>query len=281
MDGNERPAGAARGRLGPRGGGEGWLSRTSCSRRSTSSPTRSATRSRAARTRRTAHPGRAAHARGRHPRTSTRCSSSPAARRSTPAWWPSTPSSTGRGSRWRSRSPASSATATPSWTATRSPSASRSRGRPSTPSRPSGTPRTQVRRSLAITNTVGSSIARESDGVLYTHAGPEIGVAVDEDLRYPDGRRCTCSRCTWRRSEARCTPRRSRGSSTGCERFPARSTARWSWTTQIAALAERYANASDVLFIGRHTGLPGRPGGRAQAQGDLLHPRRGLPGRVS
>ena len=30
---------------------------------------------------------------------------------------------------------------------------------------------------LAITNTVGSSIARESDGVLYTHAGPEIGVA--------------------------------------------------------------------------------------------------------
>src|SRR5207302_4729247 len=31
---------------------------------------------------------------------------------------------------------------------------------------------------IAITNTVGSSIARESDGVLYTHAGPEIGVAA-------------------------------------------------------------------------------------------------------
>src|SRR5919201_1037255 len=31
---------------------------------------------------------------------------------------------------------------------------------------------------LAITNTVGSSIARESDGVLYTHAGPERGVAA-------------------------------------------------------------------------------------------------------
>jgi glucosamine--fructose-6-phosphate aminotransferase (isomerizing) len=30
---------------------------------------------------------------------------------------------------------------------------------------------------LAITNVVGSAIARESDGVLYTHAGPEIGVA--------------------------------------------------------------------------------------------------------
>jgi glucosamine--fructose-6-phosphate aminotransferase (isomerizing) len=30
---------------------------------------------------------------------------------------------------------------------------------------------------LAITNVVGSSVARESDGLLYIHAGPEIGVA--------------------------------------------------------------------------------------------------------
>ncbi len=30
---------------------------------------------------------------------------------------------------------------------------------------------------LAVTNVVGSSVARESDGVLYIHAGPEIGVA--------------------------------------------------------------------------------------------------------
>jgi len=32
-------------------------------------------------------------------------------------------------------------------------------------------------RVLSICNVVGSTIARESDGVLYTHAGPEIGVA--------------------------------------------------------------------------------------------------------
>lgn len=32
--------------------------------------------------------------------------------------------------------------------------------------------------SLAICNVVNSSIARETDGVLYTHAGPEIGVAA-------------------------------------------------------------------------------------------------------
>ena len=33
-------------------------------------------------------------------------------------------------------------------------------------------------RTLAVTNVVNSSITREADGVLYTHAGPEIGVAA-------------------------------------------------------------------------------------------------------
>ena len=33
-------------------------------------------------------------------------------------------------------------------------------------------------RSLAISNTVKSSIVRETDGILYTHPGPEIGVAA-------------------------------------------------------------------------------------------------------
>jgi glucosamine--fructose-6-phosphate aminotransferase (isomerizing) len=37
--------------------------------------------------------------------------------------------------------------------------------------------RRQGSRVLAVCNVVGSSLARESDGVIYTHAGPEIGVA--------------------------------------------------------------------------------------------------------
>src|SRR5205823_11837466 len=37
--------------------------------------------------------------------------------------------------------------------------------------------RAQQSHVIAITNTVGSSIAREADGVLYTHAGPERAVA--------------------------------------------------------------------------------------------------------
>ncbi|MDP1808455.1 MAG: glutamine--fructose-6-phosphate transaminase (isomerizing) [Actinomycetota bacterium] len=35
---------------------------------------------------------------------------------------------------------------------------------------------------LAVTNVVGSTITRESDGVLYTFAGPEIGVAATKTL---------------------------------------------------------------------------------------------------
>src|SRR3990170_157435 len=37
--------------------------------------------------------------------------------------------------------------------------------------------RLQGARVLAICNTNGSTIPRESDAVIYTHAGPEIGVA--------------------------------------------------------------------------------------------------------
>ncbi len=37
--------------------------------------------------------------------------------------------------------------------------------------------RRQGSKVLAVCNVVGSSLARESDGVIYTHAGPEIGVA--------------------------------------------------------------------------------------------------------
>ena len=83
----------------------------SCARRSTSSPTRSATRSSAGRTR----AGSRWTSSGSPTTCSARCrrsSSSRAAPRSTPGSSRSTRSSTGRGCPWRSRSRASSATAT-------------------------------------------------------------------------------------------------------------------------------------------------------------------------
>ena len=110
--------------------------------------------------------------------TSTRSSSSPAARRSTPAWWRSTRSSTGPGCRCEVELaygvplPRPDPRPTPRWS-----SRSASRARPPTRCRRSGTRATQRSKVLAICNTNGSTIPRESDAVIYTHAGPEIGVA--------------------------------------------------------------------------------------------------------
>ena len=42
--------------------------------------------------------------------------------------------------------------------------------------------RKQQAKTIVITNVVGSSLSREADGVLYTHAGPEIGVAATKTL---------------------------------------------------------------------------------------------------
>lgn len=42
--------------------------------------------------------------------------------------------------------------------------------------------REQQAKVMAITNVVGSTLSREADGVLYTHAGPEIGVAATKTM---------------------------------------------------------------------------------------------------
>ncbi len=42
--------------------------------------------------------------------------------------------------------------------------------------------REQKAKVMVITNVVGSTVSREADGVLYTHAGPEIGVAATKTM---------------------------------------------------------------------------------------------------
>ena len=43
-------------------------------------------------------------------------------------------------------------------------------------------------RTLGLVNVVGSTIAREADGGIYLHAGPEIGVAQHQGVHQPGGR---------------------------------------------------------------------------------------------
>jgi len=103
---------------------------------------------------------------------------------------------------------------------------------------------------LAITNTVGSSIARESDGGIYQHVGPEIGVASTKaftsqillgamlalyiarlrDMSYADGAAMA--------QAIKAVP----------------SLARRVLDTQAARIrdiAKRYARSQDMLFLGR------------------------------
>jgi glucosamine--fructose-6-phosphate aminotransferase (isomerizing) len=114
---------------------------------------------------------------------------------------------------------------------------------------------TQQSHVIAITNTVGSSIAREADGVLYTHAGPERGVAASK---------------TFLTQMAALHLLALYLAQTRSMMFPS-DIAEWvgqlqllpqqvgralELESQVKELAEIYQRARDVLFIGRHTGYP-------------------------
>ncbi len=151
-------------------------------------------------------------------------------------------------------------------------------------------------KAFAITNVVGSRVTRESDGVIYTHAGPEIGVAATKTFtaqiaalmvlalklaqvkgtleqsrieEHLGGDLAVCRRSSRRSSAATTTSRRARGST---------------WTR------------SSSLFLGRGIGVPvamegalklkeisyihaeAYAGRRDEARADRAH-HRGHPGR--
>ena len=134
-------------------------------------------------------------------------------------------------------------------------------------------------RTLSICNTQGATIPRESDAIVYTHAGPEVAVASTKAfvaqitalyllglhigrVRGTVGTTEAAQHVLELESHPRQDPPHPRG----------------------GAGAHRAARPLD----GRHAlgavprpprRLPDRDGGRAQAQGARLHPRRGLRGR--
>ena len=108
---------------------------------------------------------------------------------------------------------------------------------------------------IAVTNTVGSSLAREADGVLYTHAGPEICVASTKTFS-------TQMICQYLvalyLAQVRGTmfPEEAAGVLAELAALPAKVEASLRLDAQVRAIAERYVDARDMLFIGRHTGYP-------------------------
>ena len=108
---------------------------------------------------------------------------------------------------------------------------------------------------LAITNTVGSSIARESDGVLYTRAGPERGVAATKTFAT---QMAALHLLALYLGQVRGTlfPEEVEERVGLLRELPSQVTRALALEPQVRELATRFQGARDVLFIGRHTGYP-------------------------
>jgi glucosamine--fructose-6-phosphate aminotransferase (isomerizing) len=108
---------------------------------------------------------------------------------------------------------------------------------------------------IAITNTVGSSLSREADGVLYTHAGPEIGVAATKTFATQMVSQYLVALYL---AQVRGTkfPEEIAEVLADLDRLPEQVARAIELDPQVQALAARYQGARDVLFIGRHTGYP-------------------------
>ncbi|MBV8276555.1 MAG: glutamine--fructose-6-phosphate transaminase (isomerizing) [Verrucomicrobia bacterium] len=109
-------------------------------------------------------------------------------------------------------------------------------------------------RTLGICNSVGSTIARESDGGVYMHAGPEIGVAATKSFT---------SQVVILTLLALLLGRiRHLSSSQGIEvisaleKLPEQAAQILSQSDKIADLADKYSDAAGFLFFGRQYNYP-------------------------
>jgi glucosamine--fructose-6-phosphate aminotransferase (isomerizing) len=108
---------------------------------------------------------------------------------------------------------------------------------------------------LAVTNTVGSSLSREADGVFYTHAGPEIGVAATKTFAT---QMVAQELVALYLAQVRGTKYAEEVAQVLAEldELPAKVERAIGLDAQVAEIAARIRDARDVLFIGRHTGYP-------------------------
>src|ERR671925_1642331 len=110
----------------------------------------------------------------------------------------------------------------------------------------------QRSRVLAVTNTVGSSLAREADAVMYTHAGPEIGVAATKTFAT---QMVALQLVALYLAQVRgpMFPEEIAEVVGGLRALPDQVRRTLALDEQVRAIAEEIHRARDVLFIGRHT----------------------------
>ncbi|MUM29569.1 glutamine--fructose-6-phosphate transaminase (isomerizing), partial [Mycolicibacterium sp. CBMA 295] len=115
--------------------------------------------------------------------------------------------------------------------------------------------KTQKAKVLAICNTNGSQIPREADAVLYTRAGPEIGVAATKTFlaqiaaNYLVGLALAQARGTKYPDEVEREYQE-------LEAMPDMVSRVLAGIEPVGQLAQRFAASPTVLFLGRHVGYP-------------------------
>jgi glucosamine--fructose-6-phosphate aminotransferase (isomerizing) len=115
--------------------------------------------------------------------------------------------------------------------------------------------REQGARTISVCNTQGATIPRESDAVVYTHAGPEVAVASTKAFvaqitaLYLIGLHIAGSKKTVDETELRRL-------ASDLQALPAKVTKVLETGEKIAQLAKWMSDTPSVLFLGRHVGYP-------------------------
>src|SRR5256884_2114433 len=109
-------------------------------------------------------------------------------------------------------------------------------------------------RTLGICNNVASTIARESDGGVYMHAGPEIGVAATKSFT-SQGAILTLLGLLFGRMRNLAATDGSRVIE-ALEALPGQIEAVLELSDQIKAIARKYAGSNGMLFFGRQFNFP-------------------------
>jgi glutamine---fructose-6-phosphate transaminase (isomerizing) len=115
--------------------------------------------------------------------------------------------------------------------------------------------REQRSRVLSICNTNGSTIPRESDGVIYTHAGPEIGVASTKGFLT---QLVACYLLALYLAQVKGTRYGDEISQVmdQLEQMPAHIETVLAKSEEVYSLARDNVGSRSVLFLGRHAGYP-------------------------
>ncbi len=115
--------------------------------------------------------------------------------------------------------------------------------------------KSQGQHTLAIVNVPESSMAREADAVLLTHAGPEIGVASTKAFT-TQLTVLACLAIDMATARGKIDEDRAARLCQALKEVPSRANEILNHDSAIALLAKEVAAAHDVLYLGRGTGFP-------------------------